>query len=79
MWNASKELMKYRRKIDRMEKEKRRNNVVLQGIELEIEIDIKSARKLGNKICLVETKNAKNKEILMQNKNKLKHIKAKRI
>lgn len=86
-------------KVEKMEREKRRNNVVVQGLqietseprklketmenfikeELDIEISIKSARKLGNRTCLVELSNDEEKLKVMQNKSKLKGIQTDKI
>lgn len=85
--------------IDRMEKEKRRNNVVIQGLNtklqnektvkevveefikknLQPEINIKSAKKLSDQVCLVEFNNRMDKEKIMKVKNKLKHLKSPRV
>lgn len=79
-------------RLDAMEREKRRNNIVVQGLtigddktltpkealknflgkQLEIEVDVKSAMKLGTKTYLVELDNANDKIKVMKNKNKLR-------
>lgn len=82
-------------RLDQMENEKRRNNVVIQGMsiktsdheqlknsmkyfmeqELNINVEIKKAIKLGEKTCLIELDNQTEKKKIMQNKNKLKNKK----
>lgn len=86
-------------KLNNIEKEKRRNNIVIQGIPIDtrdeeilkenmhtfitrnmnINVRIKNARKIGEKICLVELENGNDKRLIMRNKNKLKEIKEHKI
>lgn len=92
---VKKELQLLKGKIDLMDKEKRRNNIIIQGIpittyeegvikermnrllkdNLELEVKIKNARKIGEKICLLEMENNTDKQLVMSNKSKLKNIK----
>lgn len=82
-------------RLDAMEREKRRNNIVVQGLmleddgmltpkepmenfmkkQLEIDVGVKSAVKLGRKTYLVELDNANEKMKVMKNKNKLRNYK----
>lgn len=41
----------------------------------EVEVEVKHARKLGEKVCLLELENASHKHRVMKNKSKLKNIK----
>lgn len=86
-------------KLDALEREKRRNNVVVHGLkmdskdqnilkeemeqfikkELNIDTDIKSAKNIGNKICLIEFNSTTEKEKVMKNKSKLKNRKDARV
>lgn len=86
-------------RIEKMENEKRRNNVIMQGLaidtnnqgllkevvrnimkkHLEIDVKIKSARKLGQKTCLIELENVEEKIKVMINKNKLRLLKEDKI
>jgi hypothetical protein len=86
-------------RLERLEKEKRRNNVVVNGLRIETEsnkvlkevmeelfekklqvkIDVKEAYKLGEETCLIELRNAQEKELIMANKYKLKKLKNERI
>lgn len=78
--------------IEQIEKEKRRNNIVLTGLridtnkedelkeamanfiktQLDVEVQIKKAYKLGEKVCLVEMDKREDKSNVMKNKSKLK-------
>lgn len=80
-------------KIEWLEKEKKKNNVVVMGLkidtkdpnelketmesmmqkELEVEVKVKMAHKLGERVCLVEFEREMDKVIVMKNKHKLKN------
>lgn len=86
------ELRKMSTRMEQLDKEKRANNIVIQGIEmdaykveilkeamarfikdnLEIEVTVQSAHKIGSKTCLVKLDKFQDKLKVMQNKNKLK-------
>ncbi|XP_028138967.2 uncharacterized protein LOC114333306 [Diabrotica virgifera virgifera] len=90
-----KELNDMKIRVQRLEKERKVNNVVIQGLtidtidrnalkqavgnfmekEMNINVQIEEAIKLGEKTCLVKLQNKFEKEKIMQNKAKLKHIK----
>lgn len=79
-------------KVEQLEKEKKANNVIMQGLpiqttdskqlkedmiafmreELGIEAKIEEVYKLGYKTCLIKMENSKEKDKIMENKNKLK-------
>ncbi|XP_050503710.1 uncharacterized protein LOC126882760 [Diabrotica virgifera virgifera] len=90
-----KELNDMKIRVQRLEKERKVNNVVIQGLpidtidrnalkqtvgnfmekEMNINVQIEEVIKLGEKTCLVKLQNKFEKEKIMQNKAKLKHIK----
>lgn len=94
-----KEINMINEKIDTMERERRKKNVIVQGLtinstdqntlkdtmntfvkkELDIDINVRSARKLGQKTCLLELDNIDEKYRVMQNKSKLRNIRTERI
>lgn len=93
------EMMIVKNSVDYMEKATKRNNIVINGVdlatkdpktlnedisnfierELGIKVNIKAAYKLATKVCLVELENPKDKEMIMNNKQKLRNIKNERI
>lgn len=86
------ELGQLRNKMEWIEKEKRRNNVVVMGLEvnyengktikenmetmlkeeLQVEVQVKTANKMGDKICLLELESEEDKGKIMRNKHKLR-------
>lgn len=86
-------------RIEVIEKEKRRNNIVIHGLNLEnngptelkeqvkqfihknleVEVEVKDARKLRDNIHIVEMGSLNEKGKIMQNKNKLKNYKQGRV
>lgn len=85
--------------MQRMEKEEKKNNIVMSGVDistsdpkqlsqtmknfikahLQIEVEVKSAVKLGQKTCLIKLGNAMEKTIVMQNKAKLRNLVPERV
>uniref|UniRef100_A0A6P7H2N3 Spindle pole body component 110-like n=1 Tax=Diabrotica virgifera virgifera TaxID=50390 RepID=A0A6P7H2N3_DIAVI len=94
-----KELNYMKIRVQRLEKERKVNNVVIQGLpidtidrnalkqtvgsfmekEMNINVQIEEVIKLGEKTCLVKLQNKFEKEKIMQNKAKLKHIKGNKV
>lgn len=94
-----KEMRIVKNNMDYIEKEMKRNNIVISGVNIDtkdpkmlqqdmnnfmerklgIKINIKAAYKLATKVCLLELENNKDKELVMNNKQKLKNIKDERI
>lgn len=90
-----KELRELSNIVDILEREKKKNNVVVTGLRidtqdpeilkgtmksmltraLDVDIEIKSALKLGEKTCVIQLENETEKEKIMENKNKLKDFK----
>lgn len=83
------------KKLESIERDKRRNNIVVQGVTINdtkpevlvermkdfieghvgVKVSVKNARKLGNKTCLVELENRKDKMEVMKSKSKLRQHK----
>lgn len=94
-----KEMKIMKDRLDTMERDKRSNNVVIQGLkvdtddrnilkeavknfmdkELEIDVKIEMATRLGERTCLVKLKDIEEKEKVMRNKSKLKNCRQGRI
>lgn len=92
-------LGKVYKRLEWIEKEEKKNNVVVMGWkintddvkilksdvvnmiknQLEIQTQVKSVQKLGEKTCLVQFEKEEDKEIVMKNKYKLKNNKRERI
>lgn len=92
---TKKEMKELGDRIEWLEKEKKKDNVVVSGIKmisqdpevikkdmqkvlseaLNLDVGIKNAQKLGEKTCLLQLENAKEKDKLMRNKRKLKDYK----
>lgn len=88
------ELRKVKKNIEYIEKEKKKNNIVITGLlieardadeikndmqilikqQLKIDTKIKSTKKLGQKACLLELEDEKEKEKIMKSKYKLKNM-----
>lgn len=86
-------------RVDKLEKENRRRNIVIRGIEiktqdqnenkeivenflnktLQLRMDIKGAKKLGDKVCMVQLKNETDNRTIMMNIAKFKGIKQPRV
>ncbi|XP_050516355.1 calcium-binding and coiled-coil domain-containing protein 2-like [Diabrotica virgifera virgifera] len=86
-------------RIEWLEREKRKNNIVMSGIEIETEnktelkqfveniikntiqinINVKTAHKIGRKVCLIEINNEDEKEQIMKNKYKLKELQQEKV
>lgn len=80
------------RKVDLLEREKRKKNIVIQGMnmemietnvlretvermirkDMELEVQIRKAYKMGEKTCLIEFEKEEDKEKVMKNKYKLR-------
>lgn len=89
-----KELQDIRSQLQLIEKNSKKNNIVMNGLSinteepvvavetitkfikdnLKINVQPKNVTNIGNKICIIELKNAKDKLEIMQNKAKLKQI-----
>lgn len=94
-----KELSETKDRMEKLEKESKINNIVLQGLQIEnddsaalrdvmtnfikkemnIEVKVDDAIKLGYKTCLVKLKDKQDKNLVMKNKHKLRHIKGKQV
>ncbi|KAJ8956684.1 hypothetical protein NQ318_014039 [Aromia moschata] len=94
MEEIKKEITESKERMEKLEGDKRRKNIVIQGIkmntndtkilkqnveklietELGIKIKTESARKIGEKTCLVELISKDDKNTVMQNKSKLKNM-----
>lgn len=88
-----KELWELRNTVERLDKEKRKNNIVLNGINIETEdnaerkelmkafiqqhlglnVQVREARSLGEKVCLISLESEQDKIQVMENKYKLKN------
>lgn len=97
--NMKKHINEVENRLERMEKEKRMNNVIVNGLnidtadnkilkktverlfeeQLQVRIEVSNTVKLGEKTCLVQLKNEKDKELVMDNKFKLQALKNERI
>lgn len=96
---TKKELIIVRDRIERIEKNQKANNMIIQGLtidtsdtkqlkeamsnfikkELDLDVKIEAAYKLGNKTCLVRMENREDKIKIMENKKKLRYNKQERI
>lgn len=97
--NMKKHIKEVENRLERLEKERRANNVVVNGLnmdtadnkvlkqameklfeeQLQVRIEVKDAMKLGEKTCLVQLGNEKDKELVMGNKFKLQALKNERV
>lgn len=86
-------------RLEMLEREKRKNNVIINGMkmdvedkkvlkevmenmfekEMQIKVDVKAAHKLGERTCLIELEKEREKELIMNNKHKLKDLRSERI
>ncbi|KAF2900768.1 hypothetical protein ILUMI_05421 [Ignelater luminosus] len=93
------EIKKMTIRLETIDREKRKNNVVIQGLgidttnvkeikeemksfiekQLGVDLEIKNAKKVGNKTCLLELGSSTEKQEIMKNKGKLKSIRNERI
>ena len=93
-----KELNEYKQVAEQMEKETKKCNVVVFGIEnkepeekpiinkiqeiistqLQIDVPVNKAFKIGTNACLVQLKSVEDKELVMKNKHKLRNMKGDR-
>lgn len=90
-----KELNEVKQTTEQIEKEKKKSNVVIFGMEkketdgrsitnqaqnlfknqMQIDIQINRAFRIGTNACLIELKNVEDKETVMKNKHKLRNLK----
>lgn len=89
-----KEVILMKNTMERIEKENKKNNVIITGLtmdtyetdklregaekfikqNLQVDVKIKSATKIGQMTCLIELNHSKDKENIMKNKSKLKNV-----
>lgn len=94
-----KELQEINARLEQVEKQSKKDNVVVSGVtmntydkdrikekiknlfkqHLQVDIEIKSAKRLGEKTCLVELNNTEDKLKVMKCKSKLRNISTDRI
>lgn len=97
--NTKQELGTVRNALGILEKDYKRNNVIVKGLNiqgedpnelkntmvnfmkehLQVTVEVNKVIKIGNKTCLVQTKDAAEKDRLMENKHKLANLKTEKV